>query len=70
MRTVVFFVKSANTVEGFRDAFNVAVFLHEMGHVDDFERGRNLVVGQPVDARKAELYAHDYACRTMIAVVR
>ena len=48
------------------DMGNIAVFLHEIGHVNDFERGKTLVVGKPPDVRKAELYAHDYACRRMM----
>jgi hypothetical protein len=37
-------------------------------HIDDYEKGRNLVFdGRTVNLVAAELYAHDYACRRMIA---
>jgi hypothetical protein len=47
------------------DQHNLAVFLHELGHVDDFTRG-GLGPDREVDQGKAELHAHLYACRTMV----
>jgi hypothetical protein len=44
---------------------NIALFLHELGHVDDFDRGINLVVGKPLDVLAVELHAHRFACNEM-----
>lgn len=45
----------------------MASLSHELGHVEDFEQQRHLILGQPMDTMKAELYAHEYACRLMSA---
>ncbi|MBC7782298.1 MAG: hypothetical protein H7144_00545 [Burkholderiales bacterium] len=47
------------------DAMSLPVLFHELGHVDDFERGVNIIFGQPIDEAAAELYAHHYACKAM-----
>lgn len=65
-RTLVFVRDFSDLSEVTREAAATALFLHEIGHVDDFERGINLRVDEPVDIPKAEEYAHRYACRIMV----
>lgn len=48
------------------DAANISLFLHELGHVDDFANGVNWIIEKPVDMEALELYAHEFACRKMI----
>lgn len=44
---------------------NMGVLFHELGHVDDFERGLNMVPGRPLNIGEAEYYANAYACRML-----
>lgn len=46
------------------DFINVAFLFHELGHVDDFEKGINFKVGHR-DTEGSELYAHTFACRQL-----
>lgn len=43
----------------------IATLLHEMGHVDDIEKGINLRLGVKVDSVAGEIYANRYAIRRM-----
>jgi len=44
----------------------IAALMHEMGHVDDIERGKILRFDTPVDLVAAEEYAHRYAYKRMM----
>ncbi|WP_422928892.1 hypothetical protein [Singulisphaera sp. PoT] len=44
----------------------LSVLLHEMGHVDDVEKARNLRFDKTVDLVAAEVYANRYAFRRMV----
>jgi hypothetical protein len=44
----------------------IGVLMHEMGHVDDIERGKNLRFDGVVDLVAAEEYARRYASRRMM----
>jgi hypothetical protein len=68
-RFILFLRQLPNTFsESMMEAGHVGALLHELGHIDDYEKGRNLVFdGRTVNLVAAELYAHDYACRRMIA---
>lgn len=43
----------------------LGIMLHEIGHVDDFEKRINLIAGQPPNLTEAELYAHVFTCRQL-----
>jgi hypothetical protein len=43
----------------------LAILLHELGHVSDFEQGINYS-NQEIDLQNAEVYAHHFACRALI----
>jgi hypothetical protein len=43
----------------------IGILMHEMGHVDDIEKGKFLKVGGRVDIVSAEEYAHRYALKWM-----
>lgn len=65
LHTVVFI----NTREGDKwalAAMNIAALYHEIGHVDDIEKGVNFRIGEPVDLARAESYAHRFACSRML----
>jgi hypothetical protein len=47
-------------------AADLAIFYHEVGHVDDFEKRLNFVDGRKVNLCAAEIYAHEFACRKML----
>ena len=47
-------------------AVNIALFNHELGHVDDFERSTTFRVGETLDLAAAEAYAHGFACRKLM----
>lgn len=64
-RTIVFMKRSAKTPH-LSDRINVALFLHELGHVADFHRSVNWSAEKPVDLEAMELYAHEFACRRLM----
>jgi len=45
----------------------MAVLFHELGHVDDFLKGVNIVLDEEVDMCAAEEYAHHFACKRILA---
>lgn len=47
-------------------AINIAVLLHEVGHVDDAEKGINIKRGGRIAVKESEVYAHHYACNRMM----
>lgn len=62
------FIRSSKTVTPDEMAVaNLAIFFHELGHVDDFSKGLYLVPGRTLDVVKAELHAHLFACKRLRA---
>lgn len=53
--------------EWLRACVQTAHLFHELGHVDDFEKQRNIVLGRTLDFVAIELYAHHHACKRLIS---
>jgi hypothetical protein len=64
---VIVFMHRSSELPLASDTWNIALFLHELGHVADFQTGTNLVKGNAIDLEAAELYAHEFACRRLLA---
>ena len=60
LRTLVFMLrrKNGDTEPTVSAAIRLMLFYHEIGHVDDAEKGKNFCIGAAVDFAKAEAYAH------------
>lgn len=65
VRTAVFLRRAPGLDIEAMAYMNLAILFHELGHVDDFERGAHIVIGQELDLVAAELYAHRHACRLL-----
>jgi hypothetical protein len=64
--TFVFLKCQEETSPETRNCVLIAVLMHEMGHVDDIERGKHLRFDGLIDIVAAEEYAHRYALRRMM----
>ncbi len=64
--TFVFLKCQEETSPEVRNCVLIAVLMHEMGHVDDIERGKHLRFDSVVDIVAAEEYANRYALRRMM----
>jgi hypothetical protein len=65
LATFVFLDCNEEVAEDLKGCLFTAILMHEMGHVDDVEKGKNLRVGGQVDLVAAEEYAHRYELRRM-----
>lgn len=61
--SVVLLRQSPTLSDEAQAAMNMGVLFHELGHVDDFERGLSLIPGRRFDVVAGEYYANLYACR-------
>jgi len=66
-RTIVFMRKATGTddSEEIMCALKLAALFHEIGHVDDYEKGVNWKQ-ETVNVVDAEVYAHHYACTRLL----
>lgn len=67
-RTIVAMRNSTGTEGSYdiRCAMKMAALLHELGHVDDIEKGINWRRDNKIQWVDSEVYAHHYACKKMI----
>lgn len=54
------------TDQNILSAMKIGALLHEIGHVDDIERGINWQYDNKLKWVDAEVYAHHYACKRMM----
>ena len=66
-RTVAFIWMAKNGTDEVEAIIKLGLLYHEMGHVDDFEKGINIIADGEYDICESELYAHHYACRQLRA---
>jgi hypothetical protein len=64
--TFIFLRNSVDVPESVKACALLAYMMHEMGHVDDIEKGKYLRIGEVNDLVAAEEYAHRYALRRMM----
>ena len=67
IRTVIFIRRSIETLKHpqIKYLLKIPALFHEIGHVDDWERGINMKEGR-VAMIDAEIYAHEYAFRKLM----